>query len=160
MKQTLMSALIYSSDNDDGFPPFFTFESEKSRDSYLTVTFPYSKNKDIAVCPTDRYPDRELEFKPGMEGDPKIMSYVHSQSLKGLIPNYSSGNRLLAEKNIEHPADSPYLRDPIRGFGTFSPDSTGREVSGFLSPHRGVFTIGFLDGHVKGKSPLSVNSYL
>ena len=156
MKQSVLSAIMYGSDNEDSYPPFFTFESNKSRDDYLAVIFPYSKNKDIVICPADRFPDKGLEFMVGMEGDPKVMSYVHCLVLKGLIPNYSTGNRVLRDKDLAEPAVVPYLRDPIRGYGIDKDGTT----TGFLSPHGKMFCTGFIDGHAKFRGPVNINTDL
>ena len=161
LKQISLAAAMYGSDNDDKFPPYFTFESDQARDRFIDGIMPYLRNKEILVCNADREPDKGLEFKPGMEGDPKVMSFVHPVSLKGSIAGYSDGKRKLAWK--EDRADSKnivYLRDPIRGFGPWSRSDSNESGNSFKSPHGSSFRLGFLDGHAKIVSHLDINTGL
>ena len=49
----------------------------------------------------------------------------------------------------------PYLRDPIRGFGTSNKKGGESSDSVFLSPHGAHFAVSYLDGHVHGKNPIN-----
>lgn len=151
IKQISLSVLIYASDNNDTFPPYFTFDGPEKTQKFIDATMIYMKNGQMYLCNLDI--DSK---KTGIEGLPGKMSYVHSLFLKGVIPDFNKGSRALLPALISSAdqAKTPYLRDPIRGFGT-SPGKDGMpSVTGFLSPHGGGFTIGFLDTHAKFKRPI------
>ena len=151
LKQLGTTVAIYQSDNEDVYPPYFTFDGPEKTQKFIDVTVPYAKNTQLYLCNLDG--DSK---KTGLEGLPGKMSYVHSLFLEGVIPNFNKGSRGLSSRAKTFPdtAKTPYLRDPIRGFGT-SPGKDGSPaVTGFLSPHGGGFNIGFLDTHAKFKRPI------
>jgi hypothetical protein len=78
------------------------------------------------------------------------MSYVHSLSLKGVIPNFASGNRVLKDDSSFNPAKAAYLRDPIRGYG----QGKGSKGDCYLSPHGASFIVTFCDSHAKTLTPI------
>lgn len=155
----IMGVTMYSGDNDNSFPPYFTFESNHSRDQFVKVVSPYIPKENL-VCKSDEEPTFERKYVAGMEGDPKVMSYVHCQSLKGVIPEYSIGRRALFEGEVEDLSLTTYLRDPIRGFGNIFVGNEKPELIGIQSPHSSGFNVGYLDGHVKYTSALEINSML
>lgn len=147
LKQLMTSIAIYTEDNNDRMPLAYTFDapsnvstlSEADRKNsspqakFIKAVFPYAKNEKVFLCPKDDGPTSSDQ--EGLKG---IMSYIHCQSLKGLIENYSSGGRSLLITNDTDP-NQPYLRDPIR--------STNEE--GIVSPHGVGVCVGFVDSHAK-----------
>ena len=108
-----------------------------------------------------RSPDKGLEFKPGMEGNPKVMSFVNPVALKGVIPEFSQGNRVINWKDIKTDSKNiVYFRDPIRGFGRWSRSDSNESGNSFKSPHGSAFRLGFLDSHAKIVSHLDINTEL
>ncbi len=157
IKQLGTSGAIYCADSDGVFPPYFTFESIQARDSFVKCLSPYVKDSKILACPQDLTPKEVLMYKNGMEGSPGKMSFVHPQSLKGFIPSYSTGNRSLREADIEFPAKTSFLRDPIRGYG--EDNKPGDLFTGPLSPHGRMFFVSHFDTSAKGIR-LNINSDL
>lgn len=145
MKQLSLCSLIYSGDNDDNLPPYFTFEGPTQEKAFTDVIWPYSKNKNILFCPEIvEHSGRSREVK-ALEGDATTMGYVHSISLEGIIPNYSKGARVLnVGSKVQNVATTPYLRDPLA-----TRSNKESEDSPFYSPHGPGFVTGFLDGHAK-----------
>ena len=145
---------IYGRDNNDVFPPYYTFDGPRETQLFIDVTKPYVKDAKAFLCHSDNDPK-----KVGPEGLPGKMSYVHCLVLKGVIPEFSKGNRSLSESDFSELDASkiPYLRDPIRGFGKSENSNAVLGNPGFLSPHGGSFAIGFLDGHAKFKG--SINEF-
>ena len=151
IKQLNLAAIMYQSDADDKSPPFFTFEGPEPTKKFIASMMPYCKNEQLFLCPKDN--NQNSEHAEGLAGK---MSYVHCLSLKGLIPGYSVGKRVLnAVSDIQDASKAPYLRDPIRGFGTS--DAKGGETSqpAILSPHGAQFNFSYLDGHVKARKPVT-----
>ena len=151
-KQIATGAMIYSSDNNDGVPPCFSFDGAQSQAAFVTSLEPYTKNRMLFLCP-----EEQKNGSPGgQEGLPGKIDYVHCLSLRGVIPNFSEGKRFLSWTKIKDPAVVPYFRDPIRGYGTAKDNSN----IGFLSPHGGGFNTAFLDTHVKYVKSPNINSDL
>ena len=90
------------------------------------------------------------------------MSYVHCLSLRGLVPEYNLGKRVLMVSVLADTSKVAYLRDPIRGFGTSNMKGGESKSSApsFLSPHGAHFSVSYLDGHVHSKNPVSESSEL
>lgn len=160
LKQLGTAIAIYESDNDEYLPPHFTFDSDKERDLFIAAIQPYIKNLEMLKCSTDLFPEKGLEYKPGMEGDPAVMSFVHCQSLKGSIPGYVDGRRALLFSTVEIPGKVSLMRDPIRGFGDVKIGDSGSTVQAMWSPHQGLFPILYFDMHVKSIRPLDINKDL
>ncbi len=149
LKQATLSNLMYAGDFDDHLPPYYTFDLPKNWDSLspsqrqsahpghllIEALYPYSKNRDIFLCPQDMNPPQ----LPGAEGIPGEFSYMHSLSLRGLIPGYDQGKRVLNTAKVKEPEKQILMRDPIRGTND----------KGLVSPHEGGFTCSYLDGHTK-----------
>ena len=151
VKQLWTAVMIYSSDNNDVCPPYFTFDGPVKTQQFIDATLPYLKNAQMYLCLSDN--DSK---KSDSEGLPGKMSYIHSLFLKGVIPDFNKGSRVLVPALISSAdqAKTPYLRDPIRGFGTSLGKFGSPDVTGFLSPHGGGFNVGFIDGHAKFKRPI------
>jgi hypothetical protein len=147
VKQLTMATIVYSTDDNDSFPPFYTFDGARATQKFIDVTMDYTKFKDYYLCPKDDEPSR-----PNQEGIPRKMSYVHCLSLRGVIPEFSTGKRILNPNTVPNPAETTYLRDPIRGFGKSS--STNDHSLHFWSPHEATFVIGYVDGHAKFRTPI------
>ena len=162
IKQIGLAAAMYGGDNDNLYPPYLTFESNQMRDQFVASITPYmGNNRELLTCNAEREPDKGLEFKPGMEGDPKVMSFVHPVALKGVIPGFSEGNRVISWKDVKTDSKNiVYLRDPIRGFGHWSRSDSDESGNSFKSPHGSTFRLGFLDGHAKIVSHLDINMEL
>lgn len=155
LKQVAISNILYAGDFDDNLPPYYTFDLPKNWDSLspsqrqsahpghllIEALYPYSKNRDIFLCPQDMNPPQ----LPGAEGIPGELSYVHSLSLRGLIPGYDKGRRVLDMAKVAKPDSQVLMRDPIRGTND----------KGLVSPHEGGFTCSYLDGHTKFQTELS-----
>ena len=158
MKQVCTTMVIYGGDNNDALPPFYTFDGPKSVDSYLTVMEPYTKNAEIFLCRTDEETERQLGANLPVEGSPGKMSYVHCLSLRGLIPDFSQGKRVLKPESLAVDfAKTSWLREPIRGFGDVSIPGGLTVKNTFLGPHGDFPSIAFLDSHVSARQPLDVN---
>lgn len=142
LKQVATGTLIYAADNDDFLPPYYTFDTAGTG-RYLDSLWVYTKNKQIFLCGEDEMHLKET-LTANAEGIPGKMSYVHSLALKGFIPNFAKGERLLRLGELENQALTPMLRDPIRGHSN----------SQFLSPHQSRFNVSYADGHVHGHSPI------
>lgn len=161
LKQLTQATLMYTGDNDDGLPLAFTFGGADSVDKFITATFPYCKNKLTYLCDGDKVSDQDQ--KPATiypEGVADKMSYVHCLSLKGLIPEFNIGKRMLTTSALPDLSKVPYLRDPIRGFGTSNKKGGESSDSVFLSPHGAHFAVSYLDGHVHGKNPIDEKAEL
>ena len=142
---------IYQSDFDDKVPPFFTFCGSDQAKKFIAATIAYGKNEQIYLCPQDTKSGGEHS-----EGLKSKMSYVHCLSLRGAIPNYNLGNRSFAlALDSKDASTTPYLRDPIRGFGTSDVKYGESSDPAFLSPHGALFFVLYLDTHVKVKKPIS-----
>ena len=144
LHQILIGCQIYASDNNDAFPPFYTFEGTPSAAKFRDSIRNYLKNDEVYLCPSDHSvwapPDSVSTFRKPLPG---AMSHVHSYSLQGVIPEYSAGKRMIKVSQIGSPETTVYMRDPI-----FSgPD-------GPYSFHGKGIMIGYLDGHVKYRTPV------
>lgn len=169
MKVLGVGLAIYGSDSDDRLPPYFTFDLPKTWDSmsndqkarthpvtlFVTAVKPYIKNDQILLSVDDENTIEIKIYDPKREGYPGMMSYVHSLSLRGHIPDYDKGNRVLKVTQVEEPRLVAYLRDPIRGFG---PNKDG--VQTLLGPNKKGFNVGYLDTSARVKSILDVNTEL
>ena len=138
-KQIILSQLIYMSDYNDTFPPYFSFDGTDKHRQWIAATLPYLKNKDMLLCPVER---ESKSSSPSTEGIPGEIDYVHCLSLTGVIPRFSTGNRILDTSLVKNPATTPYLRDVIRGY-------ENKDGPRFTSSHGGTFAVSYLDGHVK-----------
>ena len=148
VKQISLSVTIYEADNNDYLPPYFTFEGESQSKGLMASLRPYLKNREnVFTCPADLVVMNQL--KSGAAGV-NPMSYVNCLSLKKLIPHFADGNRSInVSKDIQSPALTGYLRDPVRGLGTVK-DSKGVEhQNAIMSPHEDGFAVAYFDGHVK-----------
>lgn len=168
-KQLIVGTEMYSTDCDDLFPHNFTFDlppnwakmslaEQKMRHPairFKRAVLDYIKDEQVFLCPNDDQESKIQDLVVGREGFPKVMTYVHSLSLKGAIPGFVEGARLLNASSIPRPEIVPFLRDPLRGFG---PNKYGR--SAFLSPHKWIFNISYLDGHCKATESLDPNTQL
>ena len=149
-KQVILSMIMYASDCDDLAPPDFTFDSAKNGERLMADLMPYCKQPEIFLCP------QEIKKKGGtinQEGIAGKIDYVHCLSLRGVIPDFSTGKRLLKLTSVKNPEVVPYMRDPIRGYGT----SKGVSGKAILSPHGSGFVVSFIDGHVKFRDPIALN---
>ncbi len=154
LKNLSLATLMYADDNNESLPPYYTFDGPGATQKLIDVTLVYSKNKDkdIYLCPLD-----DKTIQPNQEGLADKMSYVNSLALRGIIPKFSTGNRVLRQSDVENVATTPLLRDPIRGYGlpesiNSQPPQDGK--SHFKSPHNFLFNLSFLDGHAKSKSTI------
>ena len=145
IKQMSLATLIYASDNNDAAPSNYSFDGAASQILFTKAIFPYTKNKSLLLCAKEQKDMKGKTAPPGQEGIPGIMDFVHCLSLRGVIPDFSTGKRILKETSLKDPAKVPYLRDPIRGYGA----AKDNKVVGFLSPHGGGFNTAFFDGHAK-----------
>ena len=150
VKHLSISVVMYESDNNEAMPPYFTFDGAEQTQKFIDVTLPYTRKKELYLCPSDNEGNRD-----GPEGLAGKISYVHCLSLKGVIPRFSEGNRLFLVSEINsNSGTTPFLRDPIRGFGTTNMKGGETSNPAFLSPHGAWFNIAYLDAHVKGKKPI------
>jgi hypothetical protein len=148
LKQLTTATLMYADDNNDCYPPYYTFDGPEATQKLIDVTLVYSKNKDIYLCPQDND-----TIQPGQEGLEGKMTYVDSLTLRGIIPEFSTGKRVLRQSDVKDVAMTPFLRDPIRGYGLAEPKSKEQKPQ-FMSPHGARFILSYLDGHAKAKSPI------
>ena len=82
------------------------------------------------------------------------MSYVNSLSLKGHIPDFSSGKRVFnTEKDAVNIGGTVVMRDPIRA-------SMEKRDNGLHSPHEDGFRILYLDTHAQVVKRLDFNHEL
>lgn len=145
LKMLITGMLIYSSDSDDTVPPFFSFDSTEKQAAFVGAVMPYLKNRELFLCPQEQLNIKNGEVVKRPEGLPGEMDYVHSNSLKNVIPKFALGNRTFKLDAVKNQETTAYLRDPIRG-----------EISNpFRSPHGDGFAVAFLDGHVNGRFPLN-----
>ena len=156
LKQISTAVAIYESDNDDLLPSDFTFDGAASQTKFMDAVYPYMKNKGLFLCPQQQKDIKEKSATPSGEGIAGKMDYVHCLSLRGVIPEFSTGKRDLNMNKIPNPALVPYLRDCIRGYGK----DKNTKVVGFLSPHGAGFVTAYLDTHVKYKTPVDINTDL
>ena len=157
LKQVTLAAIMYSSDSNDCMPPYFSFESSEKYGMFYTVTQAYARNPEVYIDPYDV----EIQtIGPGEEGLRGKMSYVHALNLKGVIPRYSDGKRILSSDDVEIPSGTVYLREPIRGFGKYKDGNEMSLQEVLLSPNGGGFVLGFIDGHVKTRRPININTDL
>ena len=120
----------------------------------MAATMPYSKVKEIFLCPQEQISTKRKTVETTVqEGIAGKMDYVHCLSLRGVIPDFSSGKRLLKLTAVKNPESVPYMRDPIRGHG----EAKGVNGKAILSPHGSGFVVSFIDGHVKFRDPIAMN---
>ena len=152
LKQLSLASINYSADSDDTYPPYFTFDGHDSAQRFVDVTESYSKTKDAFMCPQDTDSIQENQ-----EGLLDKMTYVHSLALRGTIPDFPTGKRAFKQSDVKAPEAIAYVRDPIRGYGlpkavNSQPPQDGKPH--FFSPHGERFTVGYLDGHVRARTPI------
>ena len=147
LKQLAVGVAIYQSDADDNVPPYFTFDGPEKSKQFMSVIMEYAKNEQIFLCPQDTTASQD--HQEGLAGK---MSYVHCLSLRGRIPDFNKGKRMLkVTDSMPNLATTPLLRDPIRGFGTSDNKQGPTSTPAFLSPHGATFMISYLDTHVNAK---------
>ncbi|MEI7987200.1 MAG: hypothetical protein WCI55_16375 [Armatimonadota bacterium] len=156
LKQLGLATAMYASDNNDAIPINYSFDGVESQTKYMEAIFPYTKNKQILLCPQEQRNIIEMGTTPTEEGIPGTMDYVHCLSLRGVIPNFSENKRFLNLSKLSDQSKVPYLRDPIRGYGT----AKDNQDNGFLSPHGGGFVTVYLDMHAKYIKAPNINSDL
>ena len=158
LKQLGLAVQMYAADNDDGLPNRFTFGGENETSEFVNATQPYIKNYQILVCPEEVEAFKAASNPSPPPGAKHHMSYVHCLSLKGVIPDFNKGNRFFCPKtsNLEL-SQTPYMREPIESFGNPEGDQPGPAL---LSAHRHYPNISYLDGHVRGKTRLDINTQL
>ncbi len=156
LKQLGSATAIYASDNDDAIPIDYSFDGVDSQTKFMEAIFPYTKTKQILLCPQEQRNIIEKGTTPTEEGIPGTMDYVHCLSLRGIIPNFSENKRFLNLSKLPDQGKVPYLRDPIRGYGT----AKDNQDNGFLSPHGGGFVTVYLDMHAKYVKSPNINSDL
>ena len=154
LRQLGTTTALYASDNDDAIPVNYSFDGNESQTKYMEAIFPYTKNKQILLCPQEQRNIIEKGTTPTEEGIPGKMDYVHCLSLRGVIPNFSENKRFLNLSKLPDLGKVPYLRDPIRGYGT----AKDNKDIGFLSPHGGRFVTVYLDTHAKYVKSPNINS--
>lgn len=140
LKTLNLGVIMYAGDSEDKYPPYYTFDGEVPTKIFRTVVMPYCRDELDYLCPQDK------ESKSGQ------MSFVHPYAFIGTIPNFKKGNRIFVV-TIDSPtvATTAYLRDPIR----FDPKSNPQQIH---SPHSEVFNVAYLDGHVKAREHLNINT--
>ena len=154
LKQIITATSIYALDSNDLVPPEFSFDSSDHQERFMAAILPYMKQPALFLCPKEQA-DKHLTTE-GQEGLAGKMDYVHCLFLRGAIPDFSQGKRLLNIATIQNPETIPFLRDPIRGYGK----SKNGDVVGFFSPHGASFKIAYLDGHVHSKNPVELSKDL
>lgn len=143
VRQLSKAIQSYAADSDDTLPPYFTFDGEAQARAFYGCINQYAKNPDLFLCPFDRNQKEAKPYDPSREGVPGLSSYTHCLSVRGLIPGYSKGKRVLRLSEIDRAGEVPLLRDPIRGTGELD------EKPILTSPQGTGFAVGFFDGHVK-----------
>ncbi len=156
LQQLGLATELYASDNDDAIPISYSFDGNESQTKYMDAIFPYTKTKQILLCPQEQRNIIEKGTTPTEEGIPGTMDYVHCLSSRGVIPNFSDNKRFLNLSKLPDQGKVPYLRDPIRGYGT----AKDNKDIGFLSPHGGGFVTVYLDTHAKYIKSPNINSDL
>ena len=165
LKQIDTAILIYASDHNDALPPFYTFEGADQGNRFKAVVSSYRKSSSLKhdyqfQCPSFEHPNDDSVRMPGPEGVLGSLSYVHCLSLRGIIPGFSTGSRILTLYGLSDPENIHYLRDPICGFGS-AKDKDGTAYPGVLySPHGEGFNMANLDGHAKYKILTELNTDL
>ena len=165
MKQIATAALAYSADFDDKLPPVFTFDipagsSQKDValhfeglvDRYLKVPEP----KALWLCSKES----DTKIDPSQEGVPGVMSYVHCLSLRGIIPDYATGGRVIDLSAKADRANIAYMREPIRGMADHEDAAEVVHKNVLASAHGSGTTIAYLDGHVRYKTLIDINADL
>jgi hypothetical protein len=149
IKQLTAGVMMYSADNEDTVSPYFSFDGEKNQEAFIASLLPYVKHTDLFLCPKEQKDIRDNGVTGGQD-------YVHCLVLRGVIPEFATGKRLLKLTSLKDPGAVPYLRDPIRGYGT----TKNNPKTGFLSPHGNSFVTSYLDGHSKFESSVDLNTDL
>jgi hypothetical protein len=88
------------------------------------------------------------------------MSYVHCLALRGIIPVYSTGGRVIDLSDKLDWAKIGYIREPIRGTDKFIDPSGLVHKNVLASAHGPGTTILYLDSHVKHQSLININADL
>ena len=147
LKQICRATQMYADDFDNALSRFYTFDGAEAGTHFRDNLKPYWKDRSEAVflCPSVEHPSNKESGGVGAEGILGKMSYVHCFAMKGLIPDFSTGKRELKLSTIVDPAKTPYIRDPIRGYGK----------EGLQGPHGEGLTTAYLDGHVKVKKAVN-----
>jgi prepilin-type processing-associated H-X9-DG protein len=149
LKSVVLANIMYTGDNNDSLSPFYTFDGPESAQMYVTSLHSYLKNDDFYRCPDDK-----SSPQLNQEGIPGKISYVHCLSIRGVIPEFSTGKRILNLNLVDKPSEIPFMRDPIRGYGKDDSDAK-TSAPNFLSPHGTRFIIGYLDGHTRSRAPIN-----
>ena len=147
LKQISIAVQMYESDNNDAMPRYYTFDGPEAGTHFRETLKPYLKDQweSAFLCPSIGYPPKKENGGIDTEGILGTMSYVHCFAMKGVIPDFSTGKRELKLSTVADPAKTPYIRDPIRGYGK----------EGLQGPHGEELTTGYLDGHVRVKKSVS-----
>lgn len=142
-KQIMLSVIMYSMDNADVAPPFFTFEGVEKETAFQVAVQPYLKNVEMFKCPIGAsIIAQKKALIPSNEGIPGKLDYVHCLSLIGVIPEYSLGSRVLNLTFLKQPETTAYMRDVIRGYIV-------KDTPSFTSSHGNTFAVSYIDGHVR-----------
>lgn len=151
LKQLGTVTAIYAADSDDLLPPFYSFDSAAAHMKFYDATMPYCKNPYTYLCPDEEDNRPKDDYVRSIEGIAGKFSYVHCLTLKGVIPKFSQGKRILNSEGSGHdPEKIAYMRDPMRGFGSIK----GSNNPGFQSQHGSAFNVIFLDSHAKATIPM------
>ena len=147
LKQISIAVQEYADDNNDEIPHFYTFDGPDAGTHFRETLKPILKDRlpFIFLCPSVERRSANEGGWVGAEGILGTMSYVHCFAMKGVIPDFSTGKRELKLSTVGDPAKTPYIRDPIRGYGK----------EGLQGPHGEGLTTGYLDGHVKVKKAIN-----
>lgn len=173
VKQTITGCQIYAADVDDRLPLAYTFDfpadwdklsSNQQKEQHPAKRFsdelmPYIRSNQMLQCPIDARESKVNDIQPGREGFPGVMTYVHSLSVRGFIPDYAKGKRVIDLAQIDKPESVAYIRDPLRGYGK-GKDGNMTFFSPHLEPNQSLFNVGYLDGHAKATTTLNPSTQL
>lgn len=156
IKQQVNALQQYAADNGDRIPPYYSFDGPADSERYVDCMKLYSKGDEhypIFKCPAIHLnPTRHPNLIP-IEPTSDDFAYAHCLTLKGVIPDFASGNRTLSLSSlVDNGANIGYIRDLLVA------DSNGSQK--LLSPHGNYFMVGYLDGHAKSKKIVELSSDL
>jgi prepilin-type processing-associated H-X9-DG protein len=120
LKQLELALIMYVSDYDEKFP---------AAEEWPGATYPYLKNAQIHICPSDSRPSKQTHTYAGAPGGAMPTSYTINTALGG---SYLGG--------MPNPAYTVSLYEGT----TISGDLTSPAVR-----HNQGLNVGFADGHVK-----------
>lgn len=136
LKQLASTQLIYSQDNNDCLPPFFSFEGQDARESFVAATYPYSKNGLVYVCPFAPESKLESQFaKP-------VLGYQHFPLILRRQVSLGAINLSL----IKEPAKDVWMHDSIVKLEV---KSDGEHVETHHGPGKSGFFVSFFDSHAR-----------